>query len=829
MNELFRIETDRVVLSWSRRGKDPAVFKPCSSLVSGRLVLRRRRVDATFQAVSRLGPDGAVVSGAELNTGPYLYEQTDYSLFVRSKGGQVVRLVHRDPNIVADIGAQDGGRVLLGVVNFGSQVGTSEFTVLVDGQPEFAFEVDVFPTKLDYKSDYESILADVQETLIGLALEYLRATFKLGESNPGAPQPSNLEWIHLLNHVVDDLDRSLQYIARRPIRGTAREKVESRCEKLRRVDSSVRSAILRGKGSGSLIALDEGLSIRQRLPENRAASTLNTLEHRWLVSQLQGIRRRVATLYRSEAGRERSPRREQTLQELADLEKRITRLAALEPFQASSGDLPNGFVSLQLLTAPGYKEAYQCCMVLSLGLRIKDGPLHLTVKDLSTLYEYWCYLALLRLLSEETGQPIPLEHLFSVSQEGLQVLLKRGRENRARFVAPNGSEMEVTYNPTFRGDFILVPQKPDMILALKEPDWPRMHLVMDAKYRVDASEEYVSKYRVPGPPEDALNLLHRYRDAIIEAESSQAALSQPKRTVVQAAVVYPYETQVDFDQSPLWQSLHRLGIGAIPLLPGETIYLRQWIRSALQSGAWSLADKVIPHRLEERAQDWRVAAADMVLVGVLRPDDPGAHLEWIMKERTYYAPLHKTQGRQLAASWVCLYQPGSGRSGGSVTHWAPVEGIEIVKRQAIATPWPSLTHSADQLMVLYRLAEVRPLPRPIRNLDRSGRGSRFSTNRWTSRLAVLRARTVGELLLETEPEWRLYEQLRASQVDFSVEAKPPKLLDPSHPRGRAEFVVADGVTACYVGESGFRCRLREDRELYLNRVADVVEALIARD
>jgi hypothetical protein len=38
---------------------------------------------------------------------------------------------------------------------------------------------------------------------------------------------------------------------------------------------------------------------------------------------------------------------------------------------------------MQLLGAPGYKEAYRACLILSLGLRIEGGPFKLSLKDLS--------------------------------------------------------------------------------------------------------------------------------------------------------------------------------------------------------------------------------------------------------------------------------------------------------------------------------------------------------------------------------------------------------------------------------------------------------------
>lgn len=153
-----------------------------------------------------------------------------------------------------------------------------------------------------------------------------------------------------------------------------------------------------------------------------------------------------------------TPRRRKALQELGDMGKRILRLQGLEPLAAAaSGEIPQGFVSLQLLRLPGYREAYKYCLALSLGLRIEGGPLQLSVKDLSLLYEYWCYLALLRLISEETGQQIPVKELFAVQQNGLRVLLNRGQEQRVCFPSKGGGHITATYNPSFRGRLCLFP------------------------------------------------------------------------------------------------------------------------------------------------------------------------------------------------------------------------------------------------------------------------------------------------------------------------------------------------------------------------------------
>jgi len=41
----------------------------------------------------------------------------------------------------------------------------------------------------------------------------------------------------------------------------------------------------------------------------------------------------------------------------------------------------------------------------------------MTLKDIALLYEYWCFLAILRLISEATGSRIPVSQLLAVEQQ----------------------------------------------------------------------------------------------------------------------------------------------------------------------------------------------------------------------------------------------------------------------------------------------------------------------------------------------------------------------------------------------------------------------------
>lgn len=826
---LFQIETDRLILNCNKPREKEPVSLGGVELPPGQLIIKNRRKNISFgRKTWRASVPEEVANDPKQIVGPRFYEQTDYKLYACAKSDAHVTILHRDPIISRDLSEEDGGRIVHGYINFGSQAGMSEFTVLVDGEPEFDFEVEIFPSKLDYASDYETLLAEVQDILTGLALEYLRSTFKLGRGLR-VPQPSHLEWLALLRHIADELETAIKQIAERPFRRLTREAVSTYAERIKRVDSSLRSTIRRGSGSGPLIEFEEGIKVRKRLIERRARSTLDTPEHRWLAAQLNNIRRRIGWLQAEEAACPKSERRDQTLCELNELETMIVRLSRLEPIASATEAPPTGFASLQLLGTPGYQEAYRCCLILSLGLRIEGDPIRLSVKDLNLLYEYWCYLALLRLISEETGQPISPKDIFSIRQYGLRILLQKGREHAVNFDTSVGRMITITYNPCFQDGSILIPQQPDMLITFQDPHWPTLHLLLDAKYRVDGSQEYFKKYGSPGPPEDAINVLHRYRDAILEYDGKNLSQEQPKHSVVQGVAAFPYRVQSgdDFHRSKLWTSLDRLGIGAIPLLPYSTDYLREWLRSALNRGGWSLADRAIDHRARQSASDWRIASSEAVLVGVLREGNAKQHLGWIKDTHCYYMPLLNTQRRQYVTKWVAIYSPLALREPGAVTHYAAVESIEIKRRDEIRTPWLARRKGKD-LQVLYRISSIRELHVPIENRGSNDHGHRFSTHRWTSRLALHRAKILEELFMETEPEWRFYEDLQAFKINFHLEPGKVNLKNPDDPAGRVWFVTDNGTRVRYAGASGFLIRPLVGEERYLTNFQEIIESLSER-
>jgi uncharacterized protein len=149
--------------------------------------------------------------------------------------------------------------------------------------------------------------------------------------------------------------------------------------------------------------------------------------------------------------------------------------------------------------------------------------------------------------------------------------------------------------------------------------------------------------------------------------------------------------------------------------------------------------------------------------------------------------------------------------------------VRIVRRDEVSTPWAVLR--GKQELVLYELEPVLPLAREIVNKDDVGSSRRMGIRRWSSRLALERARTLGELFLESEPEWRLYEELRARGVKFQLRVQPPKLRAQDGLRGRVWFVLDEARSAAWTGAAGFVLRDRTGGDLALASVAALVEVL----
>lgn len=405
---------------------------------------------------------------------PRFFEDTNYRLYVKSHvAGKAPVLQHRDPLVLKTVDSYPDDLMSAGPINFGRQVGRCTFAVHV-GRQSLHLTIEVFPAKIDYATDYRSLLSDVATTSRALALEYLRATYQTSDATE-AEDVTQLDWLTLLRNEITNLERSIRYINEHPHRNLRRQVADVRTERVKRIDSTVRNAIVRGRGNGSWLELPGISPVRSTLPAFRTLESLDTAEHRWLRLQMSRIRDDLTSIADSVSGELKSrtgttnkppDRLVAEEREISSFAHTITELLGLPLFAEAVAPPPPGFSSLTLLTGNGYGEAYRVISVLRLGLSVNGTEFDSSVMDVHGLYETWCYLEVLRIVLELTAGKADLSSLVTVEATGIRVRLTKGRNTSVPCVG-GGIALDVSYNESYRG--LTGVQKPDIVLRFQHP------------------------------------------------------------------------------------------------------------------------------------------------------------------------------------------------------------------------------------------------------------------------------------------------------------------------------------------------------------------------
>ena len=126
------------------------------------------------------------------------------------------------------------------------------------------------------------------------------------------------------------------------------------------------------------------------------------------------------------------------------------------------------------------------------------------MKELSLLYEYWCFIKINSLLRKR--YKLTSTDFITINRTGIFVSLKKGITSTLVYENPNTKEIfKVSYNvfkwrkasnvgsKTEGSD--TVTQKPDNMLSINKLGSDKAYeFVFDAKYKIDTSIEYQKSY-----------------------------------------------------------------------------------------------------------------------------------------------------------------------------------------------------------------------------------------------------------------------------------------------------------------------------------------------
>ena len=251
----------------------------------------------------------------------------------------------------------------------------------------------------------------------------------------------------------------------------------------------------------------------------------------------------------------------------------------------------------------------------------------MSVKDVATLYEYWTFLKLGQILNSK--YELLSQDIVKVNREGLFVNLESNQTAKRVFQHPVTKEKITLTYQKYERKLPTIPQKPDTMLSIeKKGKHYSYQYIFDAKYRIDYAQEgsyYQSRYQTPGPMEDDINTMHRYRDSIVAANNGPY-----ERTSFGAYVLFPWFDEDIYQQHHFYKSINEVNIGAFPFLPNATTLVEQFIERLIDSSPEELQQEgILPKGTKEQ---WLSSLDEKVLVGLVqtKEDYIVVYTKWLL-------------------------------------------------------------------------------------------------------------------------------------------------------------------------------------------------------
>ncbi len=151
-----------------------------------------------------------------LYAAPLFFEQRNYEVIIEAVGEARVTLDHDSPLIrkkITPLGKL--GKMQSGVINFGSEIGFSEFRILVKGKLYMRLVLEVYPTKLSYKADYLKLQEEVTKEIYNLAFDFMKQTYR-SAGLVQTSRPSLTEFFSIFRQQFKELKTAIHLISHRP-------------------------------------------------------------------------------------------------------------------------------------------------------------------------------------------------------------------------------------------------------------------------------------------------------------------------------------------------------------------------------------------------------------------------------------------------------------------------------------------------------------------------------------------------------------------------------------------------------------------------------------
>ena len=506
--------------------------------------------------------------------------------------------------------------ILAGFINYKNEIGRSEIQIIYKVDKEtrtFRFGFEVLSTKLDYHEHWRAIVEDIEREYRMLSLDYMRRTFHGFSPDQNGEHP-DIVWWSVFEGEQQKFIKACKSIIDRPRHRLHGEEVYLRADKLIQTPHYIENKLAEHRKEPAYL-----YRVEQHILSN------DTQENRFLKFALHQISKRYEDLrQRIEAVKTASDTMKAAIHATSESLKRLQH----HPFFRTIGRFKGiNQESMVLQKATGYSQVYRTWNLLRRAYSLNDGLYRLQTKDIATLYEIWCFIEVSHIVKDQLRlQDEDVEHRNRLEMNGVfSWELGKGEHSRILFRKDGVELAELVYNPKNADkennnvgmkDLVVptVPQKPDIVLQLTKNDLQqgmKMTYLFDAKYRIDGKDKGVDV-----PPEDAINQMHRYRDAIYYKDYDANAL---KKEIIGGYILFPGDGEPnDVAVSKFYKTIKEVNIGAFPLRPKD-VENRKLLEKFIDELIHTKSSETIAHVIPQKGA--YVEVGNRVLIGLVKEDN----------------------------------------------------------------------------------------------------------------------------------------------------------------------------------------------------------------
>ena len=512
---------------------------------------------------------------------PVFYETTTYNFTLRFKGlAESPLVLHklkevRDLFTLVDTNKDSGDYIITAPLSFLNEPGlfnlSFRYTLKSGKTKTDTLSFRVVSPKLDTKDDYMHILNEINAEYNEIVYQYLTKTVQ--NLSRGGRTSNDIVWLSIFKNVVENYIKAVNYIVNRPHLRKTKEVHYSKADRIKRWTPQMARQYVQSEKQETL---DKDY-FRHELTIN----THDTRENRFVKFSLDRISHRLERVFARLKQND-----EITVEELETLENYNNKLRKFSnsPLFRSLKAEPLRSESMVLQKRSGYAQVYRYWLMLQKGIELYEGSTQIGVRPVWELYELWCFLKMRKMVADILGlqfgnadditeTPMPMIEPFAENTREHTVYYHRGNETvRLHY--------QHTYNRT-SGDVhtATTDNRPDIVLTVQKPDGFELTYLFDAKYRVCDDSEFTKSDKdeintlkaADYPPTDAINQMHRYRDAIYYGDEINNVRQHSAKEIIGGYILFPGRSDDEtIRERYFYKSIETVNIGAFPLLPDHT-------------------------------------------------------------------------------------------------------------------------------------------------------------------------------------------------------------------------------------------------------------------